>query len=381
MADPGFIRWGPFEVIADHVTGTSFGVPIDEDTGVYYVNRGYHRKAPAVKSDHRSPTWWSREVVETVAERPYVYHVHDEPNPGEVRLDAVYTRYISPRVADPAYWGFPGDWGEYVGNAEARAATNVRLKLRQSESVSLGVALAEAKKTAIMLADAGGDMAKKLINFRNYVRSLKRGRDYVNATAGAYLQGRYGWGSLARDIFDIDQRLRSQMNEPLRISASSSGQTSREYFEGGQWDGHSIWKGRVRMGVTALIADEFKRSLDGWGLLNPFEIAWEVVPYSFCVDWIIPVGNTLSSITATAGLEFESGYSSTTHSFEYKRRYVPNPWETLIDEGTLETRMKRFDRKALSGFPQPALYANENPFKSQRIADAIALIAQAVTGR
>jgi hypothetical protein len=31
------------------------------------------------------------------------------------------------------------------------------------------------------------------------------------------------------------------------------------------------------------------------GLVNPAEIAWEVVPYSFVVDWFLPIGSYISA--------------------------------------------------------------------------------------
>jgi hypothetical protein len=43
--------------------------------------------------------------------------------------------------------------------------------------------------------------------------------------------------------------------------------------------------------------------LNGTGLLNPALLYWELMPYSFVVDWFIPVGDVLASLTAGLGLE------------------------------------------------------------------------------
>lgn len=40
------------------------------------------------------------------------------------------------------------------------------------------------------------------------------------------------------------------------------------------------------------------------GLLNPAQTAWEVVPFSFMVDWFANVGKVLGSLTDFAGLSF-----------------------------------------------------------------------------
>jgi len=48
-------------------------------------------------------------------------------------------------------------------------------------------------------------------------------------------------------------------------------------------------------------------SLKQFGLANPLSIAWELVPWSFVVDWVLPVGEFLDACTATFGLTFKDG--------------------------------------------------------------------------
>lgn len=45
------------------------------------------------------------------------------------------------------------------------------------------------------------------------------------------------------------------------------------------------------------------KSLVQLGLTNPAEVAWEVVPFSFVIDWFIPVGNFLSSLDSLVGVQ------------------------------------------------------------------------------
>lgn len=345
------------------------------------VSRGFSARADVVRSDHKTPTWYSREEVWVSEDKPYVTHERDEPNPGEVRADLVRTRYISPRVGAPEWWGYPADWNAAMGNAEDKSVTIARERLGQRDSFNIGIAAAEALSTANLLAGVGSTMANALIRFSRYRDGLRQGREAANQAAGAWLQGYYGWGSLARDAFDLDNRLRSKRDNPLTLTATCTTRVNRSYSEGGQWNGQSEWRGLVKVGYKARLISEFFRNMNGWGLMNPAQVAWEMVPFSFCVDWLAPVGNTLSSLSATAGLEFESGYMSTVSSFDYTRTYTPLPWEELLSGGVYTTHMKRFDRKALSGFLPPRLYANENPFNTNRIMAAVALITRAVTGR
>lgn len=43
------------------------------------------------------------------------------------------------------------------------------------------------------------------------------------------------------------------------------------------------------------------------GLINPLQVAWDMVPYSFVIDWFLPVNSWLNSFTADAGLRFLGG--------------------------------------------------------------------------
>jgi len=49
------------------------------------------------------------------------------------------------------------------------------------------------------------------------------------------------------------------------------------------------------------------------GLINPATIAWELIPWSFVLDWFIPVGKFLSNFSGSAGMTFtDSSRTQTT---------------------------------------------------------------------
>lgn len=56
------------------------------------------------------------------------------------------------------------------------------------------------------------------------------------------------------------------------------------------------------------------RILNQLGLLNVAEVAWELMPWSFVIDWFLKVGEAISSLTAEVGLK-RSNNSSETISF------------------------------------------------------------------
>jgi len=49
------------------------------------------------------------------------------------------------------------------------------------------------------------------------------------------------------------------------------------------------------------------------GLINPATIAWELIPWSFVLDWFVPVGKFLSNFSGSAGMTFtDSSRTQTT---------------------------------------------------------------------
>lgn len=56
------------------------------------------------------------------------------------------------------------------------------------------------------------------------------------------------------------------------------------------------YKMRVKIPSTAT------RNATLLGLTNPAEVAWELIPFSFVVDWFLPIGNYLASVDSLFGL-------------------------------------------------------------------------------
>lgn len=71
--------------------------------------------------------------------------------------------------------------------------------------------------------------------------------------------------------------------------------------------------GSATRNITMIIRCDWKVGSPGlylanrFGLLNPLEIVWDRVPFSFVVDWFFPVSGLIQSLTAEAGLRFLGG--------------------------------------------------------------------------
>lgn len=272
-------------------------------------------------------------------------------------------------------------------NARNRAVTEALSKLNE-QKVNVGVFLAEAVKSADTIAGYASDLfgiilaAKRGTLFRGYF-----GRQYgLNGIPGEYLRWKYGVQPLAKDLYNVYQAFTVQdftkmsLNTYASATEEYSDNSDSQYWEARQ---HSV-KYRARCGIYAKVESEFFATATQLGLSDPLTIGWELVPYSFVLDWAVPVGNFLIGLSARQGLVFDGGFVSVkrTGRVQGRRRLDRsyNGWTITGDANGLELSYERYVRETLGGIPLPALYA-KNPFRTGNVMSAIALFHNLVKGR
>jgi hypothetical protein len=115
------------------------------------------------------------------------------------------------------------------------------------------------------------------------------------------------------------------------------------------------------------------------GVVNPLSIAWEVIPFSFVVDWFIPVGQVLEACTATMGLSFVDSWTSEHLGYTLQSKGNLgrlNAWDVCIDEGSYLEKGYDFYRGARDSFPAPEFYADITPYSTPRALNALAVVHQ-----
>jgi hypothetical protein len=85
------------------------------------------------------------------------------------------------------------------------------------------------------------------------------------------------------------------------------------------------WQHLVNVRAGVLTQLEQYNALNTWGLLQPVESWWELVPFSFVIDWFINVGDTLASWTPHYGLKALASWY-TVEDIVYQSRRAVNPW-------------------------------------------------------
>lgn len=91
----------------------------------------------------------------------------------------------------------------------------------------------------------------------------------------------------------------------------------------------------VSMCVKYHIDNEFVKRINEYGLLDPDQISWEITPWSFVVDWFIPVGEYLQSMTATWGLKLDVVTTKVALAGRWDLSSVHAPELLLSDENNI----------------------------------------------
>lgn len=199
-------------------------------------------------------------------------------------------------------------------------------------TAGVGVDLVEYKQSVRMI----NSTALTLVNFS---RKLKRG-DFAGAAevlrmkylpkgvskaksfGNNFLEYHFGWSPLIRDIYDAAEVLNDpkrwfgieygSAREPLFLSADNKFHDFGSVVSTGYGSGFVEVKQGARIrGVKNYTT----HTLEALGLTNPASLVWEVVPFSFVVDWFVNVGDYLRSYTDFTGLSIDSTFCTTFYRF------------------------------------------------------------------
>jgi len=190
-------------------------------------------------------------------------------------------------------------------------STNWQLDMRnkiKAISVNLGVTLAEYRKTQDMFEQFGLGVYGAWRAFRGkYKRKTSLNVCHI---AAAELITSYGLEPLIGDLFDSAMRLQNKLDENMvhRVMVTKKSQESfSDESPAGLAKTRSLWTRSDR----AIAYVKLDANNANFTLGNPAEIAWELVPFSFVIDWGIPIGDYLSSLDALSSVTAISGTLTT----------------------------------------------------------------------
>jgi len=287
------------------------------------------------------------------------------------------------------------------------------------QKVNLAQAFAERARTVSLIEDTANRLGRAIrhVRAKNYTEALyhlgfsrkeaaKRTRQMKkdrtkfveqDPVAADWLALQYGWKPLLSDVKGAAEKLaQTHLTKPPLIRAVGKAKASepaeyrtRYYQSAGDllpigtfsW----TWTEKLTVAKTELryqVTNEFLREGKSLGITDPLTLAWELVPYSFVVDWFIPIGDFLRRLNYDSGLQYVGGYSSQHTSqrltIDALAGNDDNGWRsTLTSMGACSRESVLFTRDVWSSPPVASFPRFEDPFTPTRALNAIALMAMA----
>lgn len=210
-----------------------------------------------------------------------------------------------------------------------------------------------------------------------------------------WLQYRYGIIPLLGDVEALHDIFYVDALEPIGTSLMSTRyRIKTDARVGGTPDlrgsmsvsGTSKIVAEVKLYYKTSSINELKIKRLGLSLRDMPSTIWELIPFSFVIDWFVNFGDYFSALSASYGLSFAYGYFAVKEEIEDETVFadsVNGQVAPMATESGDHNKAKRkygvFNRTVYSSFPTPNLPSFKFPFDSfmdKRLADTVSLLTQ-----
>lgn len=271
-------------------------------------------------------------------------------------------------------------------NTDNRCNVEALLKLKDMK-VNFGEALAESRSTVRHLAHTASTLAQAMLYARRgrwdrvhkmfglSGRPLASGKTF----SSRWLEYQFGWMPLMSDIYGTAELLKQGLREKAQLFSVQRTLTDIEQAKpnGTAIRAFGSSTRRTRVKLYAQVSDQEISRLTSLGLLDPLQVGWALVPYSFAIDWFLPVGNFLEALGATRGLTFIGGHRTYWVESISTQYWRPPSYSGMVGDSEFQVVCSAVAtrRVRLTSFPSPALYL-KSPFSTSHLISGLALVRQ-----
>jgi len=245
--------------------------------------------------------------------------------------------------------------------------------------------LAELHKVVSMFRNSIPKVIDLILEYVKYRRNF-RAAARTAKTLSQWLEGRYGWRVLIYDIIDMNELIRSVGEDQLSRVKDRAG-SNFTHLDSSTFIGSDTNITRHYVDVTeysvslrgSIIADFMPSKIS----LNPIVTVWELVPFSFVIDWFFSVGKALQALSFLAlnnqYTACASYYIQANRQVSFSHLTFTDPYSTLtghnFDTCNVSESWEIKDRRPVVVPYLPRIAINLDAFK---VLDLVALLGQAV---
>lgn len=375
-------------------TGTIYS-PLTKVTTPYTAVRYYDmvQNYFSQPGDKKKPTNHSYETLR----RQYPFGSRTEFRPGynstggvAAITDGVFTGGSLDQFVDTT-WHRSRVYNKALSKLNDMMRGTLDLSVSVAEYHQLGKMLSGIGKLKTYVSNPGSRWIKQTDLHPNYGPSFQPeriGKDLGKTAGKNWLQYQYGWKPLLSDIYDsITEFYHSDLRKILEFKVKvydklPSGGIMNQFarpitFQRSGLEGCEF---HIRL------KNPGKLDIARWSSLNPLSIAWELMPYSFVVDWFLDVGGTLRNLETALLYDnvFDSGYVTELYVDSGKYRVngfldgnpSPGGYYDVYNPICSDYDIKKFYRTVLGGFPLPRLPSLKVPTDYRQLLSAASLLSQ-----
>ncbi|UUW21213.1 MAG: maturation protein [Leptochloa chinensis fiers-like virus 1] len=337
-----------------------------------------------VKGNHKAPNNWSYSIRRTenplgLSTRTYFEFWYEGK---DLTYRSGYGK-LTQAIASPLNLNDPKSTSLEL---RSRADSDAYQRLIEASrgSIDLSIDLFQARQNARMLAitDRFMEAFKRIPNKRSVTQVAR-------ALGGKWLEWVYGWAPLLNEIHDLShETLRHYINSTVKVKGRRSlSLITTPTVQSSTPNGPISHIERIDSFAKTQYVVELRvldNDLTRFTSLNPASIAWELIPYSFVVDWFIDVGGYLRGLeTATLYQDrFVSGYKTSVYgntitSSAFRDQAIPGTnGERLTDAFSATSYSVDYNRTVLTQYPFPSAPTLKMDLSSGRLLNTAALLSQ-----
>lgn len=255
-------------------------------------------------------------------------------------------------VVDKRYYSAVSHTGEVVSSsswiAQKTWADALRRRL-QEDRVNLSSSVAEYRESVKMFVS----LAKGLFSAYRDIRhgKIPRMKRNVNVSdiPANILRYNFGVAPLAEDLFSAVEILRLKLSAPITMRTSVSVKMPIEDLVKLNSFEFKV-KGSVRQRATIYYdMDPSQYLSEYFDFGNPVEWVWELIPFSFVIDWVIPIGDYLGGLDALTGLSNIRGTVTTKNEQKWTSRWT----EAEVIQRPMNGSFRSYQRDLILSVPAP----------------------------
>lgn len=315
---------------------------------------------------------------------------------------------------DQNVWNTPEEWGEdfnydvewHVLHEKCNAKLLEKVK---DMKMDLSVAFGTRQQTVDFVAETATKFARTLLSLKRgdlggarralfggaaTSRAAKRfkaqsDKNWYQAMSNQWLEMQYAWTPFLSDIYAGMDLWKTFPRRPTKVVGQEEVVRKKTVFSTGFHGGNinrkvtAEHKLRLRETMFCDLEDNAISSLttsaSQIGLTNPALLAWDVLPFSFVVDWFLPLNGYLSSLDSMLGIQFKHTVVATKYKAvilnEFFGNGLYNAHRSRV-EGYASSRslQKDFRRSISYVAPRPIFPSFKNPISASHAMTSLSLM-------